>query len=1064
MVDHVDPPHGESQRPSGRESHLDDLGSRPVRMQHIGHDRSGAVGHEGARRGVTAGERHHLVAGDDDPVVASGSGGEGLHHMVIGHPVHEGYQVAQGVFGLVTRCVAPHASGLGGACGFRHEFGIPPRSRQVDAGTGRDGEGRQYRDSGRGEDAGGGEFVGASIRRGDPGHRERSGSLPDLEDLAHQRPGAVHPARKDHVGMAFDAVDEDAFTVGVHLQTQTRGRDEFGLEPGMARGVEQRPMILDQAIGITDHDHFHGRIISAVSTPYLTGRPDLAGTFAGGRGVRPADSDRGMRTAILSTFPPRSCGLATFAADLREALLDAPGVDGVDVVAVTDGETHVYPPPVVTTIAADVRADYRRAARLLGRLGVDVVVIEHEFGIFGGSEGDYVVTFATELSVPYVVCLHTVLGAPTPTQHHVQRELCGGAAAVMVFTETARELVLDAGIAPAERVHVVPHGAPRIICEVAHERRRLVELPLGGRPGRGPATTRGRFVVSSFGLLSAGKGLEVAIDAMARVVADHPEVVLVIAGRTHPEVMRRDGESYRLGLQRRVDELGLSDHVVFDDRFLEVRELAELLAATDVFITPYAEREQIVSGALTFALAAGRPVVSTPYRYAEDLLSTGAGMLVPFGDAAALGGAISRLVRHRSERDAAQAEARRVGASLSWPEVGRATATVCEDALQVSNGPAPLEVDEPSLPPLRLDHLEALVDDVGIVQHGIGAVPDRSTGYCVDDVARLVPIAWRLARRHHGGRWSEVATRSLAFLAHAADNPQRCGMHNLMSYERTWLDHPHHGDHVGRSIWALGELLGEEPSSGVAFAARRLLEDLGEDLVKVVSSPRTAAFAILGLTRPLSSMSPPVNLSRWRNLLDKLAQCLLDHHREHSDVAHGWNWFEDHLAYDNARLPQALIAAGHVLRDPDMVDVGLATLSWWGDHCGLGDGMLRLSGNVGWRRGDPFPGLGDEQALDASALVAAELDALAVAGDARHAHRALTAFSWFLGTNRLGLALYDSTNGGCGDGLSIDHVNANQGAESLLAYLEARLALEAAGMASIVRRASTVGATRREAM
>ncbi len=769
-----------------------------------------------------------------------------------------------------------------------------------------------------------------------------------------------------------------------------------------------------------------------------------------------------MRTAILSTYPPRSCGLATFAADLRASLLEAPGVDAVDVVAITDGETHVYPSPVVTTVAADVRADYRRSARLLGRLGCDIVIIEHEFGIFGGADGEYVLTFATELSIPYVVCLHTVLGTPTPTQHHVQRELCRSAAAVMVFTETARDLVVGSGIADPDRVHVVAHGAPRAITEVAHRRRSLVEIPLGGRPGRGPTTTRGRFVVSSFGLLSPGKGLETAIDAMASVVTDHPEVVLVIAGRTHPEVARRDGESYRLGLQRRVEELGITDHIVFDDRFLTVEELAELLGATDVFVTAYAEREQIVSGALTFAVAAGCPVISTPYRYAEDLLSTGAGVLVPFGDAQALSDAISRLVRHREERDAAREEARRVGASLSWPEVGLATARVCEAAASRTNGPVPLEIEEPMLPPLRLDHLEVLVDDVGIVQHAVGSVPDRSTGYCVDDVARLLPIAWRLGRRVHGGPWNGIAMRALAFLTHAADTPQRCGMHNLMSYERTWLDHPHHGDHVGRAIWALGDVLPEDLPAGLAFAARRLMDDLCEDLLGVTSSPRTAAFALLGLTRPVSSTVVPSALGPWRSLVEVLCQCLLDHHREHrrdsADSQGEWNWFEDHLAYDNARIPQAVIAAGHVLRDPDIVEVGLSTLAWWGDRCGLADGLCRLSGNAGWRRGDPFPGLGDEQALDATALVAAELDALVVTGDPRHAHRALTAFSWFTGGNRLGRPVYDATTGGCGDGLAADHVNANQGAESLLAYLEARLALEAAGMASTVRRRSRIAA------
>jgi len=750
----------------------------------------------------------------------------------------------------------------------------------------------------------------------------------------------------------------------------------------------------------------------------------------------------------MSTFPPRPCGIATFSHDLWSALRTAPGIEGVDVIAVGNGEAHPYPAPVVTTIAQDVRADYRRAARLAGRLGVDMVMVEHEFGIFGGHDGDYVLSFTSELAMPYAVTLHTVSATSSPHQRQVLVEMCRDAALVFVFTQTAFDMALEQGVARSEQLRVVPHGAPNEITAVARRPAAApaTVLPLTGRAGAGPTSTEGRFVVTSFGLLSPGKGIENTIDAMALLVPRHPEALLVVAGRTHPEVVRNQGEAYRLGLERRVRELGLVDHVSFDDRFLEIAELADLLAATHLFVTAYTGREQIVSGALTFAVAAGRPAVSTPYRYAEDLLATGAGRLVPFGDAAALAEAIGGYIESPSSLAFAAHEARRVGAGLTWSEVGRTTAALCAEALRSFEQPPPTVIDDQTLPPLRLDHLVALVDDVGIVQHAVGAVPDRTTGYCVDDVARLLPIAHHLARRTRDGRWSAIAVRAMSFLSHAADNPQRCGMHNVMSYQRTWVDHPHHGDHVGRTLQALGEVLASEPPDAIRFPLVRLFDDLCDDLAHFTPSPRTAAFALLGLCRRPDGGAARPEVRPWHGLVVGLADQLKCLHDEYADLRAEWDWFEPVLSYDNARLPHALLAAGHHLGDADLVGLGLRTLTWFGDQCGLSRPPLWLPGHAGRQRGERHPGFGDEQPLDAAALVDAELDALRLTGDPEHARRAFASFQWFLGANRLGLSLYDPGSGGCGDGLADDHVNANQGAESLLSYLGARLALEGAGV------------------
>ena len=314
-------------------------------------------------------------------------------------------------------------------------------------------------------------------------------------------------------------------------------------------------------------------------------------------------------------------------------------------------------------------------------------MIQHEFGIYGGRDGEYVLTFAGELAVPYAVTLHTVLTRPSQGQARVLTALCAGAAAVLVFTQPARDLVISSGIADADRVHVVPHGAPTEISDVAH-RDGPRPMPLEGEPASGRRDSADRFVVSTFGLLSPGKGVEVAIEAIAKLVPQFPDILLVVAGQTHPEVARRDGEGYRLSLQRLTDELGVADHVVFDDRFLEISEVAQLLAATDVFVTTYHEPEQSVSGALTFALAAGCPVVSTRYRYAVDLLSDGAGTLVAFGDAGEVQSALAELLEHPDRLQAMRRAARAVGASLSWPAVGRATAELLGRAAGLTPAPS----------------------------------------------------------------------------------------------------------------------------------------------------------------------------------------------------------------------------------------------------------------------------------------------------------------------------------------------------------------------------------------
>jgi len=494
-------------------------------------------------------------------------------------------------------------------------------------------------------------------------------------------------------------------------------------------------------------------------------------------------------------------------------------------------------------------------------------------------------------------------------------------------------------------------------------------------------------------------------------------------------------------LERRVLELGLGDNVEFDDRFLAIEELSDLLAATDVFVTPYHGREQIASGALTFAIAAGCGVVSTPYWYAQDMLASGAGRLVPFGDPAALASAVCDYIEQPETLATARAEARRIGSGLAWPSVAAATAAVLADAHASAPRRRPSGVADLHLASLRSDHLLTLVDDVGIVQHADGIIPNRDSGYCVDDVARLAVVSLALGRRGDERLWSSILYRALAFLSAATADE---GMRNFMSYDRRWLDDAHVGDHVGRSVWALGEILATAWVPAVVVPVRDLLDRLVGTLAGDISL-RTAAYTVLGLSRLDADR---LDL-RTRRLLERLVEQLADAYR--ATAAAGWSWFEDELSYDNARLSQALISGGHALRRDDLTELGLESLRWLGDESGLDDGVLRLVGHHGRYRGEPTEGTGDEQPLDAAALVEAELAAFAITGAAEHGVRATRAFEWFLGRNDLQKPLYDFATGGCSDGLGNEALNQNEGAESTLAFHRAALLLDAAGVRAAVR-------------
>jgi glycosyltransferase involved in cell wall biosynthesis len=717
-----------------------------------------------------------------------------------------------------------------------------------------------------------------------------------------------------------------------------------------------------------------------------------------------------MHVAIVGTYPPTHCGIATFTADVEGALL-ANGTE-VTVVPVWNDNDETDRSDSKDALWRDDRSSYARQAERLNALGCDIVLIQHEFGIYGGVAGGHLNSLTQALTVPYALTLHTVLpGFGEPEAANLTK-LCADAAVVTVFTATARRLLLDQGIAAARKLQVVPHGAPAelfVSIDTAAVRRRLM-LPIDGP------------VLSTFGLLSEGKGLELAIRALADIAVDHPMVRYVIAGRTHPGVLRSQGEQYRERLMSLVCELGLEEHVIFLNEFLSIRGVADLLAVTDVFCTPYRGEDQIVSGALTFALAAKCPVVSTPYRYAQDVLADGAGILTSAHDASDFADAIRQLLVAGPVRDAAVRAASCASKSLRWSTVGATLSAVLANAVST---PSPHRRPMAARAVLGLDqrlstnHLRVLCDDTAVLQHASRRVPRSEDGYCVDDAARMLPILANLATHPNGAPWNTTVARLLTFLRSATTETGE--MRNFMSWNRTWLDEPHHGDHVGRAVWGLGELVAlQGPYTDEARdLLRHIAASLGPNLPR-----RTLAYSALGLCAASATNDRDLSPA-----LDRIATEI----RTWRPTSSAWVWPEPRLTYDNARVPETLIRVGIALDQPTVIDNGAAMLLWLDERCLRGD-HYRFPGHLGAGLGQDLAWSGDEQPLEAAAMADAHAALWHLHRNPAHLIAIDRSWSWFLGENRLGIAVGDPANGSCFDGLGAQGPNLNCGAESTIMF------------------------------
>jgi glycosyltransferase involved in cell wall biosynthesis len=736
-----------------------------------------------------------------------------------------------------------------------------------------------------------------------------------------------------------------------------------------------------------------------------------------------SSSTRIKTFAVLGNHLPRQCGIATFTTHLADALegelADASGF----VLAMNDtGRRHAYPSRVRFEITEADMVSYRRAADFLNVNHVDVLSVQHEYGIFGGKAGAHLLGLLQQLRMPIVTTLHTVLSEPNPAQRLVIDALARLSSRLVVMSTSGVELLQRVHGVSRDQIDLIPHGIPHVPVDPGSKARLGVD---------------GKTVILTFGLLSPDKGIEYVVGALPRILAAHPEVVYIVLGATHPHVIERNGESYRIMLEAQAQQLGVSGNMIFHNRFVSQDELTEFLSAADIYITPYLQPEQITSGTLAYAVGAGKAVISTPYIYARELLSEGRGVLVPWRDADAIATEVCALLDDDERRSAMCAQAEAHGVAMSWPAVARRYAESFSRALDQDRHRSrtafraqTLASRPAALPDVSLKHVRAMTDDTGMLQHAVFSIPRYGDGYCLDDNARALLLMTLLddAGTDDPAIVRSLASRYLAFVNHAFERSSG-RFRNFLSYARQWLEPCGSEDSHGRALWALGAVVGRADDPGRQSLAGDLFH-AAMPAVTTFRSPRAWAYGLLGIEEYLRAFQGDSAVAALRT---ELADRLLGLFERTSGP--DWPWFEDSVTYSNARLSQALIVSGSRTHRADMTATGLRSLEWLIGLQSSPDGHFAAIGSNGFYERGASPATFDQQPVEACATVSACLEAWRATGEARWEAQSRRAFDWFLGQNHLHQWLYDASTGGCRDALHSDRMNQNQGAEATLSFL-----------------------------
>ena len=757
------------------------------------------------------------------------------------------------------------------------------------------------------------------------------------------------------------------------------------------------------------------------------------------------------KIALIGNYLPRQCGIATFTTDLCESIATQyPEVETFAVAMNDQPAGYDYPARVRFEVPQEDIKMYQRTADFLNLNDVDLVCLQHEFGIFGGKAGSHILTLLRDLRTPIVTTLHTILTNPNPDQRLLMTELMQLSDRVIVMSQRGATYLQEISGVPREKIDLIPHGIPDV-------------------PFVDPSFYKDKFdvegkqVLLTFGLLSPNKGIENVISALPGVLERYPDVVYMVLGNTHPHVKIHEGERYRHSLESLARELGVEENVIFYDQFVSLDELVEFIGAADIYITPYLNPDQIVSGTLAYTVGAGKAVVSTPYWYAQELLADERGKIVPFGDPGAIATQVLFMLDNEKERHAIRKRAYLHARDMIWAKVAQQYMSSFERTIEErANSPHgaftfPVEKNVREklveIPPMNLNHLARMTDDTGILQHAVFHLPNYDEGYTTDDNARALVLAVlldRLMNRDGDEDISSFTERYLSFVWHAF-NPENGRFRNFLGFDRRWLEEVGSEDSHGRALWSLGVVLGQSYNENLKGVAASLFGQAVSTTLEF-SSPRAWAFALLGIYEYLRRFPGDRAVIRFG---ESLAKRLIFLYRKTRRP--GWYWFEDVVTYNNPTIPHALFLAGHWMGRPGMTRVAVESLRWLAEIQTSRRGYFTPVGNKGFYRLGSEKARFDQQPIEASAMVSACLEVYRSTGEATWHQEAQRAFSWFLGQNDLGLPVYDPTTGGCRDGLHPDRANKNQGAESTLAFLLSltEMRLQMGTLYSDVRKAKT---------
>jgi len=728
--------------------------------------------------------------------------------------------------------------------------------------------------------------------------------------------------------------------------------------------------------------------------------------------------------AIVGNYIPRRCGIATFTHDLCEALSqNLPNPDNIIAIAMDDiEEGYDYPERVKFEVRENIIRDYINAAEFLNLNQIDTLILQHEYGIFGGKDGINIIQMLENLKIPIITTLHTVLTNPTNSQLLIIQELAKYSQKFVVMAHKAQKILNSVYDIPNSLISIIPHGIPDVpfVDPIFYKDKFGIE---------------DRKVILTFGLIGPSKGIEFMIEAMPKIIKKYNDVIYIILGATHPSLLRTHGEEYRHFLLQKVKKLGLEEHVQFHNKFVELKTLTEYLIATDIYVTPYLSKEQITSGTLAYAVGSGNAVVSTPYLFAEELLAQGKGRLVPFRDSESLAKEINDLLAHEHKRNKIRKNAYLYGREMVWKEVAeRYLRLVGKVYEQRPAYPVELKardygskiIDE--LPLINLHHFQIMTDKTGILQHAFFTIPNRSHGYSLDDNARALITSCMYYDLRKDEKIIKYIQIYLAFIYHAFNYDQG-RFRNFMSYDRKWLEEIGSEDSHARALWGLGVAVNYAPNKPLKDMVTRLFGDSISAMEKF-TSPRAWSFAILGISHYLESLSGD---ARVRKIQESLAEKLYALYKE--TFKPDWPWFEEKLSYANASLSHGLIIAGQRLSRLDILNAGISSLEWLIEKQISPEGHISIIGNHKWQTKNGDRSKFDQQPVETMNLIIACSTVFKYTAEKKWIDNARKCFSWFLGQNDLGAQLYNYQTGGCKDGLHSLGTNANEGAESTLAWL-----------------------------